>query len=296
MIVCQSAPPASSPPPRLRARSMLSCGTECLLAFWMASNSVGLPSGSPPPVRAATSMFLISFAKSLPRLASSAAFLCFVVAHFEWPLTTAPRRLRAAARGRPVLAGSLRKLRSRLSLHDFHEQSVYPRVPRQLGVERRGQHGALTNRDDPTGGGFTTRDLRVIADSGEHLDLGGGGLDPRRPDENGVDFVLYSHEVQVLLEGVDLPTEGVAPHDHVETAELVLVRAPVEHLVGQENHAGTRPVRGHPVLDALPHGFEQLEDVEQPRHRGRLATRQHQAVHFGQLRRAADRHRARTAV
>lgn len=37
-------------------------------------------------MRAATSMFLISFAKSLPRLASIAAFLCLVVAHLEWPL------------------------------------------------------------------------------------------------------------------------------------------------------------------------------------------------------------------
>ena len=85
MMVCQSAPPASRPPPRLRARSMLSIGTELLRALMMASNSVGLPSRSGPPVRAATSMFLMSFANSLPRLASSAAFLCFVVAHLEWP-------------------------------------------------------------------------------------------------------------------------------------------------------------------------------------------------------------------
>ena len=42
--------------------------------------------GSPPPVRAATSMFLISLANSLPRLASTTAFLCLVVAHLEWPL------------------------------------------------------------------------------------------------------------------------------------------------------------------------------------------------------------------
>ncbi len=62
---------------------MLSFGTDDFFAFWMASNSVGLPAGSPPPVRAATSMFLISFAKSLPRLASIAAFLCLVVAHLE---------------------------------------------------------------------------------------------------------------------------------------------------------------------------------------------------------------------
>src|SRR5438309_11556527 len=68
---------------------MLSVGTDVLRAFWIASYSVGLPSGSPPPVRAATSMFLINLAKSLPRLASTTAFLCLVVAHFEWPLIPA---------------------------------------------------------------------------------------------------------------------------------------------------------------------------------------------------------------
>src|SRR3954452_17329100 len=104
MIVCQSAPPASAPEPRLTARSMLSIGTEFLRAFWMASYSVGLPSGSPPPVRAATSMFLISLANSLPRLASMTAFLCFVVAHLLWPLiacppTGSPARSRRTAGG-----------------------------------------------------------------------------------------------------------------------------------------------------------------------------------------------------
>src|SRR3978361_1130959 len=91
MIVCQSAPPASRPAPRLTARSMLSLGTEDFLAFWTASKRVGLPERSPPPVRAATSMFLIILAKSLPRLASIPAFLCLVVAHLEWPLTGSPR-------------------------------------------------------------------------------------------------------------------------------------------------------------------------------------------------------------
>src|SRR5882757_10920404 len=80
------APPASAPLPRRTARSMLSLGTEFFLAFWIASYSVGLPAGSPPPTRAATSMFLISRAKFLPRRASMIAFLCLVVAHFEWPL------------------------------------------------------------------------------------------------------------------------------------------------------------------------------------------------------------------
>ena len=91
MMVCQSAPPASAPEPRLTARSMLSAGTEFFLAFWTASKSVGLPVTSPPPVLAATSMFLISRANSLPRLASMTAFLCLVVAHLEWPdITPAP--------------------------------------------------------------------------------------------------------------------------------------------------------------------------------------------------------------
>src|SRR6476646_8957774 len=77
---------------------MLSLGTELFFAFWMASYRVGLPAGSPPPVRAATSMFLISLAKSLPRLASTTAFLCFVVAHLEWPLMIAPSPTRRKAR------------------------------------------------------------------------------------------------------------------------------------------------------------------------------------------------------
>src|ERR1700723_2300258 len=84
------APPASAPLPRRTARSMLSFGTELFFAFWMASYSVGLPAGSPPPVRAATSTFLISLANSLPRLASTTAFLCLVVAHLEWPLMCCP--------------------------------------------------------------------------------------------------------------------------------------------------------------------------------------------------------------
>src|SRR6185312_4165880 len=85
MIVSYAAPPASAPDPRLTARSMLSLGTEDFLAFWIASYSVGLPAGSPPPIRAATSMFLISLANILPRRASMTAFLCLVVAHLEWP-------------------------------------------------------------------------------------------------------------------------------------------------------------------------------------------------------------------
>ena len=64
---------------------MLSLGTEVFFAFWMASYKVGLPAGSPPPIRAATSMFLISLANDLARRASTTAFWCLVVAHLECP-------------------------------------------------------------------------------------------------------------------------------------------------------------------------------------------------------------------
>src|SRR4051812_41845758 len=44
-----------------------------------------LPLTSPPPLRAAMVISLISLVKVLPRLASSAPFLCLIVCHFECP-------------------------------------------------------------------------------------------------------------------------------------------------------------------------------------------------------------------
>src|SRR5262245_59817319 len=78
---------------------MFSFGTELFFAFCTASYRVGLPVGSAPPVRAATSPFLVSLAKSLPRRASTAAFLCLVVAHFEWPLMSVPSPCQQRAGG-----------------------------------------------------------------------------------------------------------------------------------------------------------------------------------------------------
>src|SRR5688572_7228400 len=64
---------------------MLSLGIEASLAFWMASDSAGLPSGSPPPSLAATVIARASLVKSLPRRASTIAFLCLIPAHLECP-------------------------------------------------------------------------------------------------------------------------------------------------------------------------------------------------------------------
>src|SRR4051812_49899067 len=84
---------------------MLSLGIDASLALAMASARRGLPSGSPPPSLAATVIARASFVKSLPRRASTIAFLCLIPAHFECPAMTVnvrPRRP-AAASGREAL-------------------------------------------------------------------------------------------------------------------------------------------------------------------------------------------------
>src|SRR5262245_36773960 len=154
MIFWYSAPPVSAPEPRLTARSMLSLGTEDFLAFWIASYSVGLPPGSPPPIRAATSMFLISLANILPRRASMTAFLCLVVAHLEWPDISYLSDLRAGVLGDQV-----------------DEQPVDPGAATHLGVERRRHQRALTDRNDPTRG-------RAGLHRPEHLDAVAHRLHP----------------------------------------------------------------------------------------------------------------------
>src|SRR3954468_5552840 len=66
------------------ARLMLSAGMFSALAAATAVRSRGFFSGSPPPF-AAMVISLIRRVKIFPRLASSAPFLCLMVAHFEWP-------------------------------------------------------------------------------------------------------------------------------------------------------------------------------------------------------------------
>ena len=63
---------------------MLSDGMLTALAAVMAVRRRAFPSGS-PPLRAAITISLMMRVNDFPRLASSAAFLCLMVAHLEWP-------------------------------------------------------------------------------------------------------------------------------------------------------------------------------------------------------------------
>src|SRR5690348_18449795 len=68
----------------MTARLILSAGMLTALAVVMAVRRRAFDSGS-PPVRAAIMISLIRRVKTLPRLASSAAFLCLIVAHLLCP-------------------------------------------------------------------------------------------------------------------------------------------------------------------------------------------------------------------
>jgi hypothetical protein len=48
-----------------------------------ASRSLGLASGSPPPIRAAAVISFIKRVNMRPRFESAAAFLCLMECHFE---------------------------------------------------------------------------------------------------------------------------------------------------------------------------------------------------------------------
>src|SRR4051812_41841513 len=72
---------------------MFSAGMFAALASPITVRSRGFMSGSPPPLRAATVNSLMSRVKILPRLASSAPFLCLIEAHLEWPDMSKPPKI-----------------------------------------------------------------------------------------------------------------------------------------------------------------------------------------------------------
>ena len=65
------------------ARWIVSTGSEASRAFCTIVRSVAFVATSPPPVRAATSIWRMSTAKSFPRAWSAAPFLCLIECHLE---------------------------------------------------------------------------------------------------------------------------------------------------------------------------------------------------------------------
>lgn len=100
-------------------------------------------------------------------------------------------------------------------------------------------------------------------------------------------------DVEVGLEGVDLASERVAPHDDVEPPEGLLVARAADDRVGEKDHPGAGPVDGQPVGDRLLQRFVEIEDAQELVDRGRLPARQDETVHSLELRDPADTDGAR---
>ena len=87
--VQQSAPPPAAVSPRVRMRAMIPNQKTGMdrpksepTRATASKSELGQTAETTP---AATMIARESFEKSLPRFASAAAFLCLMVAHFEWP-------------------------------------------------------------------------------------------------------------------------------------------------------------------------------------------------------------------
>src|SRR5580693_8851503 len=119
---------------------MFSCGMFSALAARIAVRSRGFPSGSPPPPLAAIVISLIRRVKIFPRLASSAPFLCLIVAHLEWPDITTSEGLKMAAHPRRDLASISQPKQSSLA----HRAAPLAKISKALrllagGVYRAGE-------------------------------------------------------------------------------------------------------------------------------------------------------------
>jgi hypothetical protein len=158
---------------------------------------------------------------------------------------------------------------------------VHPPVTSQLGMKGSGQHGPLPNRHDPTGG---ATGHRHVGHPGHYLDAGTGLLYPGGADEHGPDWATgYTHDVEIGLEGRNLPTECVTPHHCVHRRELSLIRPAIKDLSAQQDHPRARAVDRHPLSQPGAKWFHQIEDDQQTAHGGGLPARQDEGIHLGEL-------------
>src|SRR6266540_2641011 len=86
-------------------------------------------------------------------------------------------------------------------------------------MERRDDEPSLANEHRPA----------VVI--GQHLDLGPGLADPRRPDEDAPQWPSLSRELEISLEARDLATVRVSVNLEVDEPEVVAV---------EDDHPGAR--------------------------------------------------------
>src|SRR5258708_27942117 len=126
------------------ARLMLSAGMFAALASAMRVRRRGFMSGSPPPLRAATVNSLMIRVKILPRLASSAPFLCLIDAHFEWP--DIAEILPLSRKDDPDVRAVVPLPAAVVAEHRLHRESCARELPRHLRHRDSPQHHLETVR------------------------------------------------------------------------------------------------------------------------------------------------------
>ena len=136
--------------------------------------------------------------------------------------------------------------------------------------------------DDNGVGSSPTR----ILNGGENLHFGPNLVDPRGADEDGPHRVVETVDVEICLEGINLPAERVPLHHDVEHAELWLNGT--GRCRCQEDHAGACPEHRHPRLDPFAKRLHQTVESGQTTDRRRLATRDDQRSHRGKVLRSPD--------
>src|SRR5712691_11759531 len=107
-------------------------------------------------------------------------------------------------------------------------------------MKRGGERLTLTDGDDLTRAWLGSQNLDLRADP----------LNPGRPDEDRMKWrSWHSRQLDVALEGVDLPSERVAPYGHVDAAQRLLGAGPVHQVRSQQDHARARAEDRHFSLD-----------------------------------------------
>ena len=77
------------------------------------------------------------------------------------------------------------------------------------------------------------------------FDLLADRFHPRGSDEDcSYRLVTECRHGERFLEGVHLPTEGIASNGDIYAPEAMLIGPPVEHRRGEQDHAGTGAVHG----------------------------------------------------
>jgi hypothetical protein len=132
--------------------------------------------------------------------------------------------------------------------------SCAPAVPGHLRVERGGQHLALAHRHRMPSARWPAPRPRVPP------------APPGSPDEHAWISDIQSGEGDIGLERVDLTTEGVAAHRHIDAAPAAPPPGPgsgIQNLGGQHDHPGARSVGRSPsrsIPRSAPAGRTPAED------------------------------------